>query len=683
MWSLQSLRRLSLLFGLHIFSTWAHIYSLSCKDFPCSAPYTESHGSSCGCSLSMEIKLLLNMTLESFFPLASVFTGEIADGLLLLPSQVRLQGASVDGQDEGRSIATIELVPLGKSFDNLTAIMIYERLLNHQALDSQSYFNNYTLMYLYYPGLPLLSTPSNITSGELPGAGIWPREQPLSVNVSKGSRRVTGGTLALILLSSAIAAAGCGVLLTILFRFNKVIMAFRAAEKSRYPTSDLNDFSVMHPPSTISTCTLAVRVFSIYDLEKATDNFNSDNIIGQGGYGCVYSGALEDGTEVAVKLMTRDDQRKKIEFFAELEMLSRVHHRNLVKLIGACLEVDGCCLVYELIPNGNVESHLHGKHRLMQPLDWNTRMKIALGAARGLAYLHEDANPHVIHRDFKSSNILLDRDFTPKISDFGLAKIAPDKQDGHISTSVMGTFGYVAPEYAMTGHLLVKSDVYSFGVVLLELLSGKRPIDFSQPPGEENLVNWARPLLSKEEGLQALADPSLDGRFPFDLFSKVAMIALMCVELDPSCRPFMGEVVQALKIVCGASEGVSSSSVSPQASGGTQSDLGGQVSGRKSGCLINIDSGSSCSFDFGFKAADRTIKAGQVSFSNHLSDSGYMHRHMFDSSGRHSLSGPSSSNGTGYTWSIEKDATYAPISEHRLCCNKDKTSESEACGSWP
>ncbi|GMQ06122.1 hypothetical protein CsSME_00050829 [Camellia sinensis var. sinensis] len=231
-------------------------------------------------------------------------------------------------------------------------------------------------------------------------------------------------------------------------------------------------------------------------------------------------------------------------------MLSRLHHRNLVKLIGICTEERSRCLVYELIPNGSVESHLHGIDKETAQLDWGERLKIALGAARGLAYLHEDSSPRVIHRDFKSSNILLEYDFTPKVSDFGLARTAMDEENRHISTRVMGTFGYVAPEYAMTGHLLVKSDVYSYGVVLLELLTGKKPVDMSQPPGQENLVTWARPLLTSKEGLESIIDPSLGPDFPFDSIAKVAAIASTCVQPEVSHRPFMGEVVQALKLVC-------------------------------------------------------------------------------------------------------------------------------------
>ncbi|KAK1260028.1 Receptor-like serine/threonine-protein kinase ALE2 [Acorus gramineus] len=316
--------------------------------------------------------------------------------------------------------------------------------------------------------------------------------------------------------------------------------------------------------SSMATYTISTKTFSAVEIEKATKRFDPSEIIGEGGFGRVYRGLLEDGTCVAVKVLKRDDQQGSREFLAEVEMLSRLHHRNLVKLIGICTEEHARCLIYELVPNGSVDSHLHGADKETAPLDWGVRMKIALGSARGLAYLHEDSSPRVIHRDFKSSNILLENDFTPKVSDFGLARTALDEGNEHISTRVMGTFGYVAPEYAMTGHLLVKSDVYSYGVVLLELLTGRKPVDMLQPAGQENLVTWARPLLTSREGLKIIIDPSLGSNFPLDSVVKVAAIASMCVQPEVSHRPFMGEVVQALKLVCNESgdEYVGSASVS-------------------------------------------------------------------------------------------------------------------------
>ncbi|KAK2986356.1 hypothetical protein RJ640_026620 [Escallonia rubra] len=321
---------------------------------------------------------------------------------------------------------------------------------------------------------------------------------------------------------------------------------------------------------------LSVKTFALAELDEATEKFSSKRVLGEGGFGRVYHGIMGDGTEIAVKLLTRDSQNGDREFIAEVEMLSRLHHRNLVKLIGICIEGPTRCLVYEVVPNGSVESHLHGADKRKGPLDWDARLKIALGAARGLAYLHEDSNPRVIHRDFKASNVLLEDDFTPKVSDFGLAREATEGSH-HISTRVMGTFGYVAPEYAMTGHLLVKSDVYSYGVVLLELLSGRKPVDMSQPPGQENLVTWARPLLTSREGLEQLVDPSLAGTYDFDDMAKVAAIASMCVHTEVTHRPFMGEVVQALKLIYNDMDEACGDYCSHRESSAVESDFKGDL----------------------------------------------------------------------------------------------------------
>ncbi|XP_057995461.1 receptor-like serine/threonine-protein kinase ALE2 isoform X2 [Hevea brasiliensis] len=242
--------------------------------------------------------------------------------------------------------------------------------------------------------------------------------------------------------------------------------------------------SLPHPSST--------RFLAYEELKEATNNFESASILGEGGFGRVFKGVLNDGTAVAIKRLTSGGQQGNKEFLAEVEMLSRLHHRNLVKLVGYYSSRDSSqnLLCYELIPNGSLEAWLHGPLGVNCPLDWDTRMKIALDAARGLAYLHEDSQPCVIHRDFKASNILLENNFHAKVADFGLAKPAPEGRTNYLSTRVMGTFGYVAPEYAMTGYLLVKSDVYSYGVVLLELLTGRKPVDMSQPSGQENLVTW-------------------------------------------------------------------------------------------------------------------------------------------------------------------------------------------------
>ncbi|GAB2282189.1 hypothetical protein Dimus_016740 [Dionaea muscipula] len=306
--------------------------------------------------------------------------------------------------------------------------------------------------------------------------------------------------------------------------------------------------SIHYPRST--------RFLSYEELKEATNNFQPASILGEGGFGRVFKGVLSDGTAVAIKRLSSDGQQGDKEFLVEVEMLSRLHHRNLVKLVGYYCNPDSSqnLLCYELVPNGSLEAWLHGTQGINCPLDWSTRMKIALDAARGLAYLHEDSQPSVIHRDFKASNILLENNFHAKVADFGLAKQAPEGKAKYLSTRVMGTFGYVAPEYAMTGHLLVKSDVYSYGVVLLELLTGRKPVDVSRPSGQENLVTWARTVLRDKNRLEELADSKLQGKYPREDFIRVCTIAAACVAPEASQRPTMGEVVQSLKMVQDGSE---------------------------------------------------------------------------------------------------------------------------------
>ncbi|XAR67161.1 Non-specific serine/threonine protein kinase [Bertholletia excelsa] len=538
-----------------------------CSSLTCPEPTTNTPpGTPCGCVWPMQVGLRLSVALYTFFPLVSELAEEIAVGVFMKQSQVRIMGANAATQDPEKTIILTDLVPLGDQFDNTTAYLIFQRFWHKQVVIKTSFFGDYEVLYVRYPGLPP-SPPSgiNVVDGEpYSGHGNNGRTiQPLGVDVRRGKHKsgLSGSVIAIIVLSAIIAVFLCCVIAWILL--------FKQQDNHQALTPMNTQPSISKPSgiaasmfgsgpssaslsfgSSIATYTGSAKTFSSSDIERATDNFNSSRILGEGGFGRVYSGILEGGTKVAVKVLKRDDHQGSREFLAEVEMLSRLHHRNLVKLIGICTEDPTRSLVYELIPNGSLESHLHGVDKVTAPLDWGARMKIALGAARGLAYLHEDSSPRVIHRDFKSSNILLEHDFTPKVSDFGLARTALDEENRHISTRVMGTFGYVAPEYAMTGHLLVKSDVYSYGVVLLELLTGRKPVDMSQPPGQENLVAWARPLLTNKEGLESIIDPSLGPDFPFDSIAKVAAIASMCVQPEVSHRPFMGEVVQALKLVC-------------------------------------------------------------------------------------------------------------------------------------
>ncbi|KAK9052782.1 hypothetical protein SSX86_029412 [Deinandra increscens subsp. villosa] len=292
---------------------------------------------------------------------------------------------------------------------------------------------------------------------------------------------------------------------------------------------------------------IAAQTFTFRELAAATKNFRPESLLGEGGFGRVYKGRLEStGQVVAVKQLDRNGLQGNREFLVEVLMLSLLHHPNLVNLIGYCADGDQRLLVYEFMPLGSLEDHLHDLPPDKEPLDWNTRMKIAAGAAKGLEYLHDKANPPVIYRDLKSSNILLGEGFHPKLSDFGLAKLGPVGDKTHVSTRVMGTYGYCAPEYAMTGQLTLKSDVYSFGVVFLELITGRKAIDNTRAPGEHNLVAWARPLFKDRRKFPKMADPLLQGRYPVRGLYQALAVAAMCLQEQATTRPLIGDVVTAL-----------------------------------------------------------------------------------------------------------------------------------------
>lgn len=292
--------------------------------------------------------------------------------------------------------------------------------------------------------------------------------------------------------------------------------------------------------------------FTFQELKSATGNFRPDSILGEGGFGYVFKGWIEEngtapakpgtGITIAVKSLKQDALQGHREWVAEVNFLGQLHHPNLVKLIGYCNEDDQRLLVYEFMARGSLENHLF---RRALPLPWSSRIKIALGAAKGLAFLHGGTEP-VIYRDFKASNILLDVEYNAKLSDFGLAKAGPQGDKTHVSTRVVGTYGYAAPEYVMTGHLTSKSDVYSFGVVLLEMLTGRRSVDKKRPNGEQNLVVWARPHLGDRRRLHQLVDPCLEYNYSIKGVQKVALIAYYCLSRDPKTRPSMDEVVKAL-----------------------------------------------------------------------------------------------------------------------------------------
>uniref|UniRef100_A0A0D9WQ25 non-specific serine/threonine protein kinase n=1 Tax=Leersia perrieri TaxID=77586 RepID=A0A0D9WQ25_9ORYZ len=315
------------------------------------------------------------------------------------------------------------------------------------------------------------------------------------------------------------------------------------------------------------------KAFTFDELYDITGGFARDRLLGEGGFGCVYKGTLAaDGKVVAVKQLKGGGGQGEREFQAEVEIISRVHHRHLVSLVGYCIAEDHRLLVYDFVSNDTLHHHLHGNVHVFPPLlsracmaglrkeidmiagrgrpvmDWPTRVKIAAGSARGLAYLHEDCHPRIIHRDIKSSNILLNDHFEAQVADFGLARLA-ENDVTHVSTRVMGTFGYLAPEYASTGKLTEKSDVFSFGVVLLELITGRKPVDSSRPLGDESLVEWSRPLLNRaieNQEFDELVDPRLNGNYDDVEMFRVIEAAAACIRHSAARRPKMGQVIRIL-----------------------------------------------------------------------------------------------------------------------------------------
>ncbi|CAL9028509.1 unnamed protein product [Prunus brigantina] len=344
------------------------------------------------------------------------------------------------------------------------------------------------------------------------------------------------------------------------------------------------------PRESVETKVPKLKEFSLAELKKCTRRFRPDIIVGVGGSGRVFKGWVNEdtyapsrfgiGMAVAVKKSNPDIYQglqewqatdfptpffstytsfyflilfnKKISFLfflflilslAELNFLGKYRHPNLVRLLGYCCEENQFLLVYEYMQKGSLENHLFRKGQ--EPLRWELRLKIAIGAARGLAFLH--TSEKVIYRDFKTSNILLDSAYNAKLSKFGMAKVGPINGNSHVTTNVIGTYGYVAPEYVATGHLYVKSDVYGFGVVLLEMLTGLRAVDRNRPHGERSLVDWLRPSLHKKKELKKIMDPGLGDQYPLKAACQAAELILKCLESDPKNRPSMEEVLVTLE----------------------------------------------------------------------------------------------------------------------------------------
>ncbi|KAM3251240.1 putative LRR receptor-like serine/threonine-protein kinase RFK1 [Capsicum annuum] len=285
--------------------------------------------------------------------------------------------------------------------------------------------------------------------------------------------------------------------------------------------------------------------FTLKQIKAATNNFDASNKIGEGGFGAVFKGQLSDGTSVAVKQLSRQSRQGNREFLNEIGMISCLQHPNLVKLHGCCIEGTELLLVYEYLENNSLARALFNSDKSQLILDWPTRFKICVGIAKGLAFLHEESSLKIVHRDIKATNVLLDRDLNPKISDFGLARLTED-DNTHISTRVAGTIGYMAPEYALWGYLTYKADVYSFGIVLLETVSGKNNYNYAPSDNFICLLDWACHLLQNGK-IEELIDDKLGLQFNKEEAERVVKLALLCTSATPSLRPVMSEVVRMLE----------------------------------------------------------------------------------------------------------------------------------------
>ncbi|KAK9135024.1 hypothetical protein Syun_014354 [Stephania yunnanensis] len=290
-----------------------------------------------------------------------------------------------------------------------------------------------------------------------------------------------------------------------------------------------------------STC----RLFSYQELESATSKFSPDKLIGKGGSSQVYKGSLPDGKELAVKILKPSEEAVK-EFVLEIEIITALQHKNIVSLFGFCYDNNKLLLVYDFLSRGSLEENLHGNKNEKYSFGWEERYKVAIGVAEALEYLHGGSAKPVIHRDVKSSNILLSDDFDPQLSDFGLATWASTSSSHVTCTDVAGTFGYLAPEYFMYGKVNEKIDVYAFGVVLLELLSGRKPISNDSPKGQESLVMWAKPTLNAGKPVQLL-DPVLADNYDHDQMERIAIAAALCIRRAPRARPRMSIILKLLQ----------------------------------------------------------------------------------------------------------------------------------------
>ncbi|KAG0630485.1 hypothetical protein M758_1G181600 [Ceratodon purpureus] len=498
----------------------------------------------------------------------------------------------------GPRISTLNLAnmnltgPIATSIGNLTAvssIWLSNNLLSgpipdfsqlksltHLSLQHNSLSGAIPQSLVDLPSLQELYLQDNHLGGSLPNLG----NKPLIMNVS-GNPLLCQGHNACGVISNGHSGNWKSHVLSIMvgiLGFLLILMAFYGLHrwrrsKSKHYVESGKRIDKQHSFQN------QTQDFNLRELRTASKNFSKK--IGEGGFGPVYYGKLADGQEVAIKVSNGISKQGQSEFFTEVDLLSRIHHKNLVNLLGYCQDKEKQMLIYEYFPNGSLRDHLYGP-AATTPLSWNTRVHIALDAAHGLEYLHMACRPNIIHRDVKSSNILLTERMEAKVSDFGLSKFAL-QADGvsHISTLVKGTAGYLDPEYYISQKLTVKSDVYSFGVVLLELICGRPPISMSMsnPSQKLSITEVVRPHL-QAGNLQEIVDPDLQSDFSLDSMWKVIEVAMASVEPKEGHRPNMQEVVQELREAASMEEQRCAKLGSRQVKEGRHSSAGSELTAR-------------------------------------------------------------------------------------------------------
>ncbi|KAJ8484591.1 hypothetical protein OPV22_017076 [Ensete ventricosum] len=460
----------------------------------------------CFCAYPLSVEYRLKSPGFSYFrPYYSDFEHYLTNGLHLFLSQLNI--ISFVWEEGPRLKMELRLFPIDSIIFNSSEVLRIRNMFTGWQISDSDIFGPYELLDF-----------------ELGQYGNNELLNPSSSNLS------TGAVVGIILGAVAVAATLSAVVtILIMRRHSKSQMVSKKRLSSKIPIK-----------------IDGVKDFTYEEMELATHKFSSSTQVGQGGYGKVYRGILADGTIVAVKRAQQDSLQGSKEFFTEIELLSRLHHRNLVSLVGYCDEEDEQMLVYEFMPNGTLRDHLSARSK--EPLNFPMRLRIALGAARGISYLHTEADPPIFHRDIKASNILLDSRFTAKVADFGLSRLAPipeseDTAPGHVSTVVKGTPGYLDPEYFLTHKLTDKSDVYSLGVVFLELLTGMQPISHGK-----NIVREV--TMACQSSMFSIIDNRM-GSYPSECIEKFVSLALRCCQDETDARPSMKEVVRELETIWG------------------------------------------------------------------------------------------------------------------------------------